>query len=331
MGRSIVSQIDPPSVLVHELNGGFQVDTFPFRNPVSDDACQFQHIAGASGLRGADSVRATPRKPRASNLQFNAISIRQIRFSSPPYGIQKERIGRARRSLFTLATTRGVLGRRRGSPITHQLKTSTYHHPSIEIEIDPSPPSPAIGQLDSLDRTARSNELHPVQRRRKSHMAARCRVHGASYRRTGIHQVFGSGQTGPFRSAAQLCQVGTPTSNRSIQIQLPKSEATTEIEDRHPEAPIRCHEPAPGTQHQPRLAVGGKHVDDPLKPASTATSDEQVRLSTDAQRRPGSQIYSLVDLGLTILPDTSEVLFEIWRTVHHGKTTRLKSGTPFAC
>jgi hypothetical protein len=113
-------------------------------------------------------------------------------------------------------------------------------------------------------------------------MAARCRVYGASYRRTGIHQVFGSGQAGPFRSAAQLCQVGTPTSNRSIQIQLPKSEAAAEIEDRHPQTSIRCHEPAPSTQHQPRLAIGGKHVEDPLKPTSTATSDEQVRLSTDA-------------------------------------------------
>jgi hypothetical protein len=66
--------------------------------------------------------------------------------------------------------------------------------------------------------------------------------------------------------------------------------------------------------------VGGEYVEGPLKPVSTATSDEKVRQTTDPESRPGSHIYALVDLRLTVFPNSSEVLFEIRRSVQHEKT-----------
>ncbi len=79
-----------------------------------------------------------------------------------------------------------------------------------------------------------------------------------------------------MRSTTQLCQVGTPTRDRPIQIQLPETEATTEIEDRYPQTSIWWHESAPSPKNQPRLTMSGKDVEGSLKPISTTTSDEQV-------------------------------------------------------
>ena len=132
-------------------------------------------------------------------------------------------------------------------------------------------------------------------------------------------EILGSGKPGPFRSSTQLCQVGTSAGDRSIQIEFPETEAATEIEDRHPQPSVRWNQPAPGTQYQPGLAMGGENVESPLKPVSTATSDEQVRQSTNPESRPGPQIDALVDLRLTVFPDTPEVLFEIGRPVQHEK------------
>jgi hypothetical protein len=145
-------------------------------------------------------------------------------------------------------------------------------------------------------------------------------MHSPSYRRTGVQKIVGSGESGPFRRPTQLCQVGTPTGDRPIQIQLPESEGATEIEDRYPQTSIWWHESAPSPKNQPRLTMGGEDVKGPLKPISTATSDEQVRQTTDSESSPGSQIYALVDLRLTIFPNTPEVLFKIRRSVQHEKT-----------
>jgi hypothetical protein len=176
--------------------------------------------------------------------------------------------------LFTLSATQRVSGRRGWSPITYQLETRTNHHRPTQIKIDFCPASSAIGKLNSLDRPAWSGKLHPVEHRCEAEVSLRCRVHGAPYRRTGIQEILGSGESGSFRRTTQLCQVGTPAGDRSIQIQLPKSEATTEIEDRYPQTSIRWHESAPSAQYQPRLTMGGEYVKGPLKPISTATSDE---------------------------------------------------------
>lgn len=65
--------------------------------------------------------------------------------------------------------------------------------------------------------------------------------------------------------------------------------------------------------------MGGEYVKGTLKPISTATSDEKIRQTTHSECGPGSQIYALVDLRLTVFPNTSEVLFEIGRSVQHEK------------
>ncbi|MCW8985093.1 MAG: hypothetical protein OQK55_07095 [Thermoanaerobaculales bacterium] len=163
-------------------------------------------------------------------------------------------------------------------------------------------------------------KLDPVKNLGEAEVSLRCRVHGASYGRTGIEKALGSGKSGSFRSTAQLCQVGTTPGNCPIQIQLPKAEPTTEIENRYPQTPIRCHQSAPSPQYQPGLTMGSEYVEGPLKPVSTATSDEKVGQATDAESRPGSQIHTLVDLWLTVFPKISEVLFEIGRPVQHEKT-----------
>ena len=66
--------------------------------------------------------------------------------------------------------------------------------------------------------------------------------------------------------------------------------------------------------------MGGEDVKGPLKPVSTTTSDEEVSQTTNSESGPGSQIYTLVDFRLTVFPNTSEVLFEIGRSVQHEKT-----------
>jgi hypothetical protein len=66
--------------------------------------------------------------------------------------------------------------------------------------------------------------------------------------------------------------------------------------------------------------MGGEYVEGPLKPITTATSDEEVRQAAYSESRPGAQIYPLVDLRLAVFPNTSEVLFEIRRSVQHEKT-----------
>jgi hypothetical protein len=123
-----------------------------------------------------------------------------------------------------------------------------------------------------------------------------------------------------LRGTTQLCQVGTPAGDRPIQIQLPKSEAATEIEDWYAQTSIWWHESAPSTKDQPTLTMGGEHIKSPLKPISTTTTDEKVSQAADSESSPGSQIYALVNLRLTIFPNTSEVLFEIGRSVQHEKT-----------
>jgi hypothetical protein len=144
-------------------------------------------------------------------------------------------------------------------------------------------------------------------------------MHGAPHRRTGIEKTLGSGESGPFRRTTQLCQLGTPTGHCSIQIQLPKPEAAAEIEDRYPQTSIRWYESAPSPQNQPCLAMCGEYVKGPLKPISTATSDQKVRQTTDSESSPGSQINAFVDFRFTVFPNTSEVLFEVGRSVQHEK------------
>jgi hypothetical protein len=218
-----------------------------------------------------------------------------------------------------LAAKLGGLGGRCRSPITHQLETCTDHHLPIQVDIDGCPSSPALGELNSLDRSAGLGEIDPVENRCEAQVPAGRRVHGASHRRTGIHEILGAGQPGSFRGSAQLCQVGTPARDRPIQIEFPETQTAAEIEDRYSQTSIRWHQPTPGTQNHPHLAMGGENVECPLKPISTATSDEKVGLTTDPEGRPGSQIYSFVDLRLTVFPDTPEVHFEIGRPVQHEK------------
>jgi hypothetical protein len=56
--------------------------------------------------------------------------------------------------------------------------------------------------------------------------------------------------------------------------------------------------------------VGRKQVDNPLNPASSATSDQEVGLPTDSERRPRTQIHPFVDLGFAAFAKIPKVLFE---------------------
>jgi hypothetical protein len=122
---------------------------------------------------------------------------------------------------------------------------------------------------------------------------------------------------GSYRSATHLCHVGTTAGDRSIEIELPESQVAAEIQDRYPKPPIRWHEATPRAKDKPPLPMGGENIEGPLKPVSTATTDEQVGQATDPESGPRSQIYAFVDLRLTVLPHTPEVLFEIRRPVLH--------------
>jgi hypothetical protein len=195
------------------------------------------------------------------------------------------------------------------------LETRSNHDSPIHIEIEMGSASPTVGELDSLDRSPRSRELHPIKQRRELQMFLRGRDNRSPDRGSDCEQSLGPSKPGPCRGTTQLCHVGTAPGHRSIEVELPKSEAATEIQNRHPETTIGRYQSAPGTQHQPRLAMSGEHVKGPLKPVSTATTDEKVGQTTYSEHRPRSQIHAFVDLRLTIFPDTPEVLFEIGRAV----------------
>jgi hypothetical protein len=57
--------------------------------------------------------------------------------------------------------------------------------------------------------------------------------------------------------------------------------------------------------------MGREEVQGALKPVSTATSDQKIRRTADAESRPRPQVDALVDLGLTGLPERSKVFLEI--------------------
>jgi hypothetical protein len=61
--------------------------------------------------------------------------------------------------------------------------------------------------------------------------------------------------------------------------------------------------------------MGCEHVKGPLKPISTTTSNEEIRQTADPESGPRAEIDAFVDLRLTVLPDASEIFFEIGRTV----------------
>ena len=63
--------------------------------------------------------------------------------------------------------------------------------------------------------------------------------------------------------------------------------------------------------------MGGKHVEGPLKPVSTATSDEEVGQTTNPESGPCPEIHALVNLWFTILLHAPEVFFEIGGSVLH--------------
>ncbi len=67
--------------------------------------------------------------------------------------------------------------------------------------------------------------------------------------------------------------------------------------------------------------MGGKQVENPLEPVSTATSDQQVGNATDAETCPGSQVDPIVDLGIASLAKIAQVLSEGRETVSQEKFT----------
>lgn len=208
--------------------------------------------------------------------------------------------------------------RRRGGMLAvHQLEASSKDNPPVEVEPDVISLSPSIGQPDPFDGSARSSEVDPIEGSREVEVTMRGGVHGSSDRASGSHQIIYPRHPCTCRCTTHLCHVGTTAGDRSIEIELPESEVATEIEDRYSQPPIRRHESAPRAKDQPTLSMGGEDVEDPLNPVSTATSDEKVGQATDSESRPRSQIHALMDLGLTVLPNTPEVFFEIGRPVLH--------------
>ena len=135
-------------------------------------------------------------------------------------------------------------------------------------------------------------------------------MYRTSHRARSCHQRFHSGNPGPCCSPTHLCQVGTTSSDRTIEIQLPQTEITAEIQYRHPEPAVWRNQATPGTQHEPGQAVCREEVDSALKPVSTTTSDQQIGQTTDPEGRPRPQINPLVNLWLAPLPKISEVCFE---------------------
>ena len=105
--------------------------------------------------------------------------------------------------------------------------------------------SSAIWELNPFNGSSGPGKFHPVEHRRQVHISPRCRLHCAPNRRPGEKEIVDPGETGPLRRTTQLCQVGTPTGNCPIKIQLPETEAATEIEDGHTQTSIWWHESAP--------------------------------------------------------------------------------------
>jgi hypothetical protein len=74
-----------------------------------------------------------------------------------------------------------------------------------------------------------------------------------------------------------------------------------------------------------------EQVEGPLKPVSTATSDQEVGHTADAEDCPGAQIHPLVDLRLAPYLKAAEVRFEAHEVVPEYFTIiRRNIGTPFA-
>jgi hypothetical protein len=197
------------------------------------------------------------------------------------------------------------------------LQAGSENDPPVQFELDARLQPVAMSDSDPLDGPPRPRQINPVEDSFEVALAMGSCVNCASYGAADSHQVVESGHAGACRSATHLCQVGTTPGYGTVEVEIPETEGPTEIDHRYPKAAIHRYEPTPGTENQPPLAVGREHVDRPLKPVSTATTDEEIGQATDAERRPSPQVDALVNLGFTVFLCGSEVLLEIRRSVEH--------------
>jgi hypothetical protein len=193
----------------------------------------------------------------------------------------------------------------------HQLQTGSKHNPAIEIETDSLMPIVAISDPNPLHHSAWPRKIHPVENAFQVPLSLRSRVDCAPDRASSPHQIIETRHAGACCSTTHLCQVGTSSSYCAVEVELPETQGPTEIDNWDPEAPIGRDKAASGTEHEPTLTMGRENVNCPLKPVSTTTSDEEIGEATDAKGSPRPQIDALVNLGLSVLLNSSEVLFEI--------------------
>ena len=188
-----------------------------------------------------------------------------------------------------------------------ELKTSTQDHPPIEVKLEA-----AVSEagLDPFYRFSRSAHINPVDQPGQGKEIMDRGMDRPPHRTAGTEHRLHPAEPGPCSSATHLCQVGTASRHRPVEIELPKGEVATEVDHRHPEPAAGGYETAPRTQNKPWLTVGGEQVDHPLKPVSTTTSDQQIGRATDAKRRPRAQIHPFVDLRFAAVAEGAEVRFE---------------------
>ena len=188
-----------------------------------------------------------------------------------------------------------------------ELKTSTQDHPPIEVKLEAAVSEPG---LDPFYRSSRTAHINPVDQPGQGKEIMDRGMDRPPHRTAGTEHRLHPAEPGPCSGATHLCQVGTTSCNRPVEIELPQGEIATEVEHRHPKSATGGYETAARTQNKPRLTVGGEQVDHPLKPVSTTTSDQQIGRATDAKRRPRAEIDSLVDLRFAAVAKRAEVLFE---------------------
>jgi hypothetical protein len=270
------SQIDRQPILVDEAERRLHLDPQTLLNPVSYNTGQFHHVTRAGRFHGAETVRVLLREPRPTNLELTAIRFVEKSESTAANGVVEQGLGRPRLPLAALSIDKEDPSARWRGCFRYQLQAGPHDNPAIEIEFDPRLPLVAFDNADMLDHSPWPNHFNPVEDTLERALSPRSAVDRAANRTANAHQVVETRHTGACRGATHLCQVGTTTRHRTVQVEFPETQGSTEIDHRYTETPIRRYETTAASKYQPTLAVGCEHVDCPLKPVSTATSDQDI-------------------------------------------------------
>jgi hypothetical protein len=287
------------------------------RDPILHQTREIKDVLCASRLRRTDAVSTGPREPGSADSQVGTARGRDVSLYTSIRRVEEKGLSGARLPLASVFSAREMSGALARDRIASQLHSRPNQHPTFQVDERFLAVSPSISQIHSLIRVARACQIDPIDDPGKRLLAVHEGVDRAANRTPGHHEVVGSVHARSCRSATHLCQVGTTSRNRTIEIQFPQPEISTEIENRKSQPAVGRYETAAGPQHEPPFTVCCKHVEGTLKPISTATTDEQVGQASDSECRPGPQVNSFVDFRLTILLNASEVLFENGEAVLH--------------